>query len=137
MGLILDTGVFVLGERRAFDLTELLSFVRSRFDQHVMEISVITIAELTHGIYRAESPQRSMRRNEFVDSIAKHLLVHDLTPALARLVGQIEGEQAALGNIIPFEDLVIGSTALLLGHSVLTTNPKHFQQIPALAVHTL
>jgi predicted nucleic acid-binding protein len=48
-----------------------------------------------------------------------------------------QGEQAAKGNIIAFEDLVIGATALHLGFGVATLNAKHFQQIPGLNIVTL
>ena len=102
-----------------------------------MGISVITIAELTHGIYRAASPERSRTRSEFVEAISDELTIHDLTPPLARLIGRIEGEQVALGNTIAFEDLVIGATALFLNFSILTANSKHFLRIPGLTVLTL
>ncbi len=102
-----------------------------------MAISVITIAELTHGIYRADSPERSQLRAAFVEAISDKMTIHDLTPLLAKLVGRIEGEQASIGNTIAFEDLVIGATALSLNFSVLASNPKHFLRIPDLTVHTL
>ena len=35
---------------------------------------------------------------------------------------------------IPFADLLIGATALSLGYSVLTVNPRHFRRVPGLAV---
>ena len=52
------------------------------------------------------------------------------------MIGRIEGEQAAQGNILPFEDLAIGATALHLGFDVATLNVRHFQRIPGLAVIT-
>jgi len=134
MGLILDTGIFVIGERRGLQVTSLLLKLQQRFKEQPMDISEITIAELTHGVYRAESEERSRERGEFVDAIAGQLTIHDLTPELARLVGRIEGEQAKVGNKIAFEDLVIGATALSLGFSVLTANVKHFQPVPDLDV---
>jgi predicted nucleic acid-binding protein len=137
MGLILDTGVFVVGERRGLKVPALLSKLRERFDEQPMDISVITIAELTYGIYRADTPERSRHRAEFLEAISDQLTIHDLTPPLARLVGRIEGEQASLGNTIAFEDLVIGATAIALDFGVLTGNPKHFTLIPNLPVLTL
>jgi predicted nucleic acid-binding protein len=47
---------------------------------------------------------------------------------------KIEGEQAARGISIAFEDLLIGSTALQLGYSVASLNARHFQLIPRLSV---
>ena len=136
MGLILDTGVFISGERRGLEASALIIELRRQFSDQAMDISVITIAELTHGIYRAASPERSRERAEFVEAISDLLTIHSLTPSLAKLVGRIEGEQAAIGNSIAFEDLVIGVTALSLDFSVLTSNAKHFQLIPGLNVMT-
>ncbi len=55
----------------------------------------------------------------------------------AQLAGKIEGEQAAQGISIAFEDLLIGSTALHLGYSVATLNARHFRLIPGLSVPPL
>lgn len=137
MGLILDTSVFVIGERRGLQVPTLLSSLRAQFNEPSMDISVITIAELTHGIYRASSAERSSARTVFVQAISDLLTIHSFTPPLAKLVGRVEGEQAALCNTIAFEDLVIGVTALSLNYSVLTANPKHFRLIPNLNVLTL
>ncbi|MGO9275645.1 MAG: type II toxin-antitoxin system VapC family toxin [Terriglobia bacterium] len=49
-------------------------------------------------------------------------------------MGKIGGQQAAKGVRIPFEDLVIGATALDLGYSVVTRNVRHFRLIPDLPV---
>ncbi len=136
MGLILDTGVFVIGERRGLSVPALLSMLRNRSKEQPMDISVITVAELTHGIYRADSPERSKQRAQYLEEIGEQLTIHDLTQDLAKLVGRIEGEQAALGKIA-FEDLVIGATAIALDFSVLTGNAKHFKAIPNLPVLTL
>jgi hypothetical protein len=53
---------------------------------------------------------------------------------IAELAGRIEGEQAAAGVSIAFEDLLIGVTALYLGYAVATLNVRHFQNIPGLQV---
>jgi predicted nucleic acid-binding protein len=59
---------------------------------------------------------------------------HPVTLEIAQLAGKIEGEQAASGVSIPFEDLLIGTTALHLGYSVATLNVRHFRLIPGLSV---
>ena len=64
------------------------------------------------------------------------MIVHPMTLEIAQLAGRIEGEQAAKGISIDFEDLVIGATALHLGFDVATINVKHFQRIPGLKVTT-
>jgi predicted nucleic acid-binding protein len=69
-----------------------------------------------------------------VEELCRDLLVLPVTLEIALLAGRIEGEQPAKGNIIAFEDLVIGATALHLGFDVATLNLKHFQRIPGLNV---
>ena len=56
---------------------------------------------------------------------------------IAQLAGRIEGEQAAIGNIIAVEDLLIGATALHLGYAVATHNTRHFERIPNLTLTAL
>jgi len=56
---------------------------------------------------------------------------------IAQLAGQIEGEQAARGIRIGFEDLVIGATAMHLDFDVATLNVKHFEKIPGLRIVAL
>ena len=60
--------------------------------------------------------------------------VHPFTLEAARMAGRIEGQQAAQGIMIAFEDLVIGVTALQLGFDVATLNVRHFRLIPGLTV---
>ena len=74
------------------------------------------------------------RRRVFAERAFRYLVVHPVTLEIALLAGRIEGEQAAVGNIIAFEDLLIGATALHLGFDVATLNVRHFQQIPGLNV---
>jgi len=63
--------------------------------------------------------------------------VYPLTIEIARTVGRIEGQQAAKGIAIAFQDLAIGVTALDLGFDVATLNVRHFQRIPGLNIVTL
>ncbi len=60
-----------------------------------------------------------------------------LRERVAMLAGKIDGEQQAQGIRIPFQDLLIGATALDLGYAVVTGNPRHFQMIPGLTVISL
>jgi predicted nucleic acid-binding protein len=46
----------------------------------------------------------------------------------------IEGERAARGTTIAFEDLLIAATALHLGFALATSNIRHFQVIPGLRI---
>jgi tRNA(fMet)-specific endonuclease VapC len=60
--------------------------------------------------------------------------IYPLTTDIAKLAGKLDAEQQKRGVVIPFADLLIGATALSLGYSVLTINPRHFERVPGLSV---
>lgn len=51
----------------------------------------------------------------FAEKIFSDLVVHPVTLEFAQFASRIEDEQAAPGNVIAFQDLIIGTTALQLG----------------------
>lgn len=134
MGLILDSSVLIAGERRRESVRDILERVRDSRAETEAALSAITVAELTHGVYRAKTEADRQRREAFVEELIHSLVVYPITLEIARLAGRIEGQQAAQGISIAFPDLLIGVTALHLGYSVATFNVKHFQLIPGLSV---
>ena len=137
MGLILDTSVLIASERRGGAVEDILYQARAVHGETDIALSAVSAVELTHGIYRAKTDADRARRRVFAEGAFHDLIVHPVTLEIAQLAGRIEGEQAAQGNVIAFEDLVIGATALYLGFDVATLNVKHFQHIPGLNVVTL
>jgi tRNA(fMet)-specific endonuclease VapC len=137
MGLILDTSILIAGERRRDTVDQLLSRVQAAYGETEIGLSTITIIELTHGIYRAKTDEQRKHRLEFAEDLLNSVATYPVSLEIAQLAGRIEGEQAALGILIAFEDLVIGTTALYLGFDVATLNAKHFQLIPGLKIVTL
>jgi tRNA(fMet)-specific endonuclease VapC len=99
-------------------------------------LSVVSVAELVHGAYRAKSDDDRNRRLAFIEELCRDVPVYPVTLEIARTIGRIEGEQAAKGVSLAFEDLAIGVTALQLGCQVATLNVRHFQMIPGLQVTT-
>jgi predicted nucleic acid-binding protein len=55
MGVILDSSVLIAGERRRDTVRETLKRVRTVHGEIDCALSVVTIVELIHGIYRARS----------------------------------------------------------------------------------
>ena len=134
MGLILDSSILIAGERGGESVRQILKRVQAAHGETESGLSAVTIVELTHGIYRAKSDADRERRRAFTEELCRDMLVHPVTLEIAQLAGRIEGAQAARGVSIAFEDLLIGSTALHLGYSVLTANVRHFRLIPGLSV---
>jgi predicted nucleic acid-binding protein len=97
-------------------------------------ISVVTLIELAHGAARADTSQRKERRQQFIKELVTALPVHPVTVSIALRTGQIDGENQAKGVRLPLSDLLIGVTALELGYSVATGNPRHFRLVPGLSV---
>jgi len=130
MGLILDSSVVIAAERRGDTVEQLIEkIVKTTGDQEAA-LSAIGLTELIHGLYRAQTPEISQRRESFLTELLTDLTVYPYTKETALLAGKIDGEQQSRGVVIPFGDLLIGATALSLGFKVLTGNLRDFQRIP-------
>jgi predicted nucleic acid-binding protein len=134
VGLILDSSVVIAAERRGHTVRQVLEQFRSDYGETEIGLSVVTIVELIHGVQRAGTEERRQRRQAFVDELIRDVPVHPISIETARLAGRIEGDRAAQGVTIPFEDLLIAATALQLGFEVVTGNIRHFEQIPGLNI---
>jgi len=134
MGLILDSSILIAGERGGESVRTILKRVQAKQGETESGLSVVTIVELTHGIYRAKSESDREHRRAFTEELSRDIMVHPVTLEIAQLAGRIEGEQAARGVSIAFEDLLIGATAMHLGYAVATLNVRHFRLIPGLSV---
>ncbi len=134
MGLILDSSLLIAGERRGQRVWDILDRAKASQGEVENALSVITVVELAHGIYRARSEADGQRRRAFVEELCQAIPVQPVTLEIAQLAGRIEGEQAAKGIVIALPDLLIGVTALSLGYSVATLNVRHFRSIPGLSV---
>jgi tRNA(fMet)-specific endonuclease VapC len=134
MGIILDSSVLIAGERGRKSVRQILMRVQATHGEVDSALSVVTIVELAHGIYRAKGDADRERRKAFSQELRRDMVVIPVTVEIAELAGRIEGEQANNGVSVAFEDLLIGATALHLGFGVLTLNARHFQMIPGLSV---
>src|SRR5437899_7405972 len=96
-GLVLDSSVLVAAERAKLTTTEVLRNIRASADigDTPIVISAMTVAELAHGIYRANTPERRQRRRQFVDELKAHIPVHPITETTAEIIARVGGEEAA------------------------------------------
>jgi tRNA(fMet)-specific endonuclease VapC len=134
MGVLLDTSVVVRAERLGWDEGFLLRKMFELVGDEESGIPSVVLAELLHGIYREPIGPRRTARRAFLRELTKDVPVAPFGEAAAELVGRIGAEQASVGTIIPFPDLMIGATALSLGYAILTSNVRHFRMIPGLRV---
>ena len=70
--------------------------------------------ELEHGIWRAKDAAQAQCRQKFFEDLFAAVPTYPLTFEIARRAARIDGESRRAGIVIPFQDLVIGVTALEL-----------------------
>ncbi len=134
---MLDSSVLVAAERKKLTTPEVIRKVREAAGDVTIVICSLTVAELAHGIYRADTPERGRMRRQFLDEMKAHVPVHPVTESTAEIIGRIGAEQAAKGINLPLADLIIGACALELGYAVGTSNIRDFNRIPGLSVTQL
>ena len=134
LGLVLDSSVLVAAERKRLTTPEVIRKVREAAGDVTIVICSLTVAELAHGIYRADTPERSQMRRQFLDELKAHVPVHPVTESTAEIIGRIGAEQAAKGITLPVADLIIGACALELGYAIGTNNLRDFNRIPGLSI---
>jgi tRNA(fMet)-specific endonuclease VapC len=134
LGLILDSSIIIEAERNQRTVEALLTGIRQRFGEVEIAISAVTVAELVHGVERANKAAIRQRRRAFIDDLKQHVPTHPVTDETGELAGTLSGSQAAKGITIPIDDLLIGVSAIEQGYAIATLNRRHFEKIPGLTV---
>ena len=134
MGLILDSSVLIAAERGDKNARQVLTAIAKEIGETEVGISVMTLIELAHGAIRANTPERKLKREQFIGELVSALPIYLVTVPLALRTGRLDGENQSRGLRVPLPDLLIGVTALELGYSVGTADLRHFKQIPGLTI---
>jgi predicted nucleic acid-binding protein len=137
MGLILDSSAVIAGERKGLSAADFLVSIRDTLGPEPVALTTVSVIELEHGIWRARDAAQADRRQKFFDDLFAAVPIYPLTFAIARRAARIDGESRRKGIVIPFQDLVIGVTALEFDYAVATANVRHFGMIPNLVVKQL
>lgn len=75
MGLILDSTVVITGGRQGHSVRQILEQIQTAYSETEIGLSVVTVVELTHGVYRAKVEERRQRRQAFVDELTRDVPV--------------------------------------------------------------
>jgi tRNA(fMet)-specific endonuclease VapC len=135
LGLLIDSTLLIRAERNRLTPAQLVADILDRWGDVELAISAMSAGELLHGCWRADTPARRARREEFVEAMLSALPVVAITLPVARIFAEIDARLCAAGSKVPTSDLLIASTALSRGDDVVTGNPRHFGKIPGLIVH--
>jgi len=133
VGVILDTSILIEAERGRLDIE---GFIEGK-EEELFGLSVITAAELLHGVHRADSAKRRRRRSAYVEKLIELFPLYPFDLAAARIYADLWVQLLREGKMIGAHDLMIGSTALALGFSVATFNKREFDRIEGLEVELL
>jgi predicted nucleic acid-binding protein len=132
LGVVLDSSIVIEAERQRLDVARFLKHIAAQIGEQEAALCSISVAELAHGIHRADTPSRRQARRTFLDDLKATVPVYPITADTAELVGKISAESSQKGIAIPFDDLLIGACALERGYAIATRNERHFRNIPGL-----
>lgn len=133
MGVILDTSVLISLEKAESSLDE---FIVGR-EAEPFGISVVTVSELLHGVHRADSERRRVKRESYVERIIDLFPVYPFDLAAGRIYARIWANLLRKHLFVGAHDLIIAATAISLGFSVVTFNLRDFEKIEGLTVEQL
>ena len=131
MGVMLDTSVLIAVERGILNIDHLIS----SFEGQPVGISVITAAELLHGVHRADSRRRRLKRQAYVEQVIDLFPIYPFELHAARIYAELWASQIMKGTTIGAYDLIIGATAISLGFEVATYDLRDFGKIEGLTFH--
>ena len=133
MGVILDTSLLISAERGHLAIETWAA-------QHPDEpfgLAAITVSELLHGVHRAETAARRLRREAFVEKVIELFPVVPFDLGAARVYSRLWTNLARKGLRIGAHDLLIAATAISIGYSVATADRRDYARIPELTVEFL
>ena len=128
MAALIDSSVFIAGERGEVDLTDLLAAL----GDEPLALSAVTASELLHGVHGARTVAQRDRRNAYVEAVLTQitLIAFDLT--VARVHAAIAAELGRVGRQLGAHDLMIAATALAYDYRVATRDLRSFPRVPGL-----
>jgi len=130
MGVIFDTSEIITLERNRQEIEEI---VRGREDEP-FGISVVTVAELLHGVERADTEVRKINRQAFVEKVMEFFPTFPFDIAVARIYARIWASLAKRNLLVGAHDLIIAATAISLNYTVITSNIRDYGKIEGLKV---
>jgi tRNA(fMet)-specific endonuclease VapC len=125
---LIDSSVFIAGERARIDLTELLASLGGE----PFALSAVTASELLHGLHRTRTIAQREHRNAYVEAILEKMpvLAFDLT--VARVHSAVSAELERTGRQVGAHDLIIAATAMAYDYRVATRDLRSFPKIQGL-----
>ncbi|MCX7117478.1 MAG: PIN domain-containing protein [Legionellales bacterium] len=110
-----------------------LNHTLTSHDPSYIYLSAITIEEIEFGLVKNEDAKKKLggRINLFIETISEHHIL-PIDFSVAKLAGKIRAQLQSSGKIIGQYDILIAATAIANDKTLITSNTKHFRDIPLL-----
>jgi tRNA(fMet)-specific endonuclease VapC len=126
--MILDTSLLIAAERGDWDMA---AFIQGR-EEEPFGLSVISVSKLLHGVHRADSHKRRLKRSAYVEKVIELFPIYPFDLAAARIYAETWAHLLTQGLQVGAHDLTIAATAMSLGFSVAGADKRHFDKIEGL-----
>ncbi|MEI6056525.1 MAG: type II toxin-antitoxin system VapC family toxin [Lentisphaerota bacterium] len=120
---LLDTDIIIYslkGDRNVIE--NLLAF-----REQPKTISVITYGELIFGAQKSKHKISNLAK---IHNLKETFPIIDITPSIMDTFGALKADLQKSGNTIDDFDLLIASTSITHGYTLVTNNEQHFKRIP-------
>ncbi len=128
MAALIDSSVFIAGERGRIDLAELLASLGGE----PLALSAVTASELLYGLHRAHTTAQRDRRNTYVEAIFAQMTVLPFDLSVARVHAAVSAQLDRTGRQVGAHDLIIAATAMAHDYRVATRDLRSFPKIRGL-----
>ncbi|MBI4340211.1 MAG: type II toxin-antitoxin system VapC family toxin [Chloroflexi bacterium] len=130
MSPLADSDLIIQHLRRISAATERL--LRSR--QEGLAVSIVTVAELYEGVHASPAPEQT--EADLWRLLNAGIAILPVDRQVCRIFGEQRWKLRRAGKLIGDMDLLIGSTALRHGLTILTKNRRHFERIEGLLIES-
>lgn len=125
MHYLIDTNILIYRLKNAGNVNS--NFLKNRNEQ--MYVSVISYGELIYGARKSRFVEKNLETVKAIKSIFPLL---DINSNVMDIFGEIKNYVQKIGRTVDDMDLLIASTAISKGMTLVTHNIKHFEHIPNL-----
>jgi len=92
-------------------------------------LSVISYGELIYGANKLSKVTNNLAK---IHRLSEIFPIIDISKPIMDCFGQLKSDLSKNGMTVDDFDLLIGSTAITYGYTLVTNNEKHFKKIPDL-----
>jgi len=128
VAVVVDSSIFIAAERAEFDWVGF----HTQLGTEPLFLTVVTLDELLHDAERANTPQRRLKRLEFVADVEARYPLLSFGREEAAEYAKVWAELAARGNLIGAHDQMIAAIARRHGCRVATLNLGDFERVSGL-----